>query len=362
MLSEVWSAIKGNFADLCKTVTEQVLLAEKNMKGKTGKEKRKYVTEIVDKLIPLPWFLEWADGPVIGWVIDLACEKLNWLTDYNFEDTKLTDEQVTEIANSLTAPINGVVSIASASDNVSLDDKISQLYDKYGIKPSEPVKESEQPKTEEKKEEPAPVIQKEEPKKVDAVASTSDANSNWEKSIAFSLKYEGGLNFTVVNGKPVIKASAKADKGGATAYGITIPVLKTAYAQGVVSHQDICKLTQAEAKLIYKKNFWDRYGWGEIGWGACLCCLDCCINHGKFALILQRAANDCGQSCTVDGKFGPQTFKAIKASDPKKFAKAVVARRKKYYEDIVKNNPSQKVFLKGWLARNDAMAKASGAA
>ena len=38
----------------------------------------------------------------------------------------------------------------------------------------------------------------------------------FERSIAFSLKWEGGQNFTVVNGKPVIKGAAKADAGGAT--------------------------------------------------------------------------------------------------------------------------------------------------
>ena len=84
----------------------------------------------------------------------------------------------------------------------------------------------------------------------------------FERSIAFSLKWEGGQNFTVVNGKPVIKGAAKADAGGATAYGVTWATLKTAYKQGIVGHDDICKLTPDEAKLIYKKNYWDRYGIG----------------------------------------------------------------------------------------------------
>ena len=187
-----------------------------------------------------------------------------------------------------------------------------------------------------------------------------DAQEKFERSIDFSLKWEGGRNFNIVNGKPVIKGNAKADLGGATAYGITWPTLKNAYKAGIVSHDDICKLTIDEAKAIYRKNFWDRYGWEELTWPVCLCCLDCCINHGGFAFILQRAILNCGQPVVVDGKFGPKTFAALKACQPMTLAKAIYTQRKKYYEKIVAKNSSQKVFMKGWLRRADEMAKESG--
>ncbi len=183
---------------------------------------------------------------------------------------------------------------------------------------------------------------------------------NFERSIAFSLKWEGGRNFNIVNGKPVVKGAAMNDSGGATAYGIIIPTLQAAYSAGVVAHQDICKLTQEEAREIYRVNFWERYGWGQLEWPACLCCLDCSINHGGFASILQRAAIDCGQSVIVDGKFGPKTFAALKACDPVKLAGAIYRQRKRYYEKIVANKPHQRVFLKGWLRRADEMAHVAG--
>ncbi|MBR2207201.1 MAG: hypothetical protein IJ859_00140 [Synergistaceae bacterium] len=182
----------------------------------------------------------------------------------------------------------------------------------------------------------------------------------FERSIEFSLKWEGGLNFNIVNGKPVLKNYAKNDLGGATAYGVTWATLKTAYKVGIVAHDDICKLTPDEAKLIYKKNYWDKYGWEQLEWPVCLCCLDCCINHGQFAFILQRAAIDCGQSVVIDGKFGPKTFAALKACPPMTLAKAIYIQRKKYYQKIVARNPSQNVFLKGWLRRADEMARKSG--
>ena len=186
-------------------------------------------------------------------------------------------------------------------------------------------------------------------------------NEKFDRSIAFSLKWEGGRNFNIINGKPIIKGNAKADTGGATAYGITWATLKAAYKAGVVSHNDICKLTIDEAKLIYKRNYWDKYKWGELEWPVCLCCLDCCINHGGFASILQRAVIDCGQSVVIDGKFGAKTFAALKACDPQKLTKAIYEQRKIYYQKIVARNPSQKVFLNGWLRRaNDMFNTAKG--
>ena len=187
-----------------------------------------------------------------------------------------------------------------------------------------------------------------------------DEQEKFMRSIDFSLKWEGGRNFTVINGKPVVKGAAKNDEGGATAYGIIIPTLKTAYRAGIVGHQDICKLTLDEAKAIYRVNFWDKYNWGQLDWPVCLCCLDCCINHGGFASILQRAVIDCGQSVVIDGNFGPKTFAALKACDPHKLAGAIYRQRKRYYEKIVAANPKQKVFLKGWMRRADEMAKTSG--
>ncbi|MBR1658178.1 MAG: hypothetical protein IJ697_06905 [Synergistaceae bacterium] len=187
-----------------------------------------------------------------------------------------------------------------------------------------------------------------------------DAQEKFDRSIAFYLKWEGGRNFSIVDGKPVIKSNAKADLGGATAYGVTLATLKTAFKNGIVSHDDICRLTVNEAKLIYRKNYWDKYSWEQLTWPVCLCCLDCCINHGGFASILQRAVIDCGQSVVVDGKFGPKTFAALKVCEPTRLARAIYEQRKVYYEKIVARNSTQKVHLKGWLRRADDMAQAAG--
>ena len=187
-----------------------------------------------------------------------------------------------------------------------------------------------------------------------------DEQEKFERAMAFSLKWEGGRNFTVVNGKPIVKGAAKNDAGGATAYGITWSTLKTAHRAGIVQHDDICRLTLDEAKAIYRANYWYKYGWGQLEWPVCLCCLDCCINHGGFASILQRAAIDCGQSVVVDGKFGPKTFAALKTCDPLRLAGAIYRQRKNYYEKIIARNPKQEVFRKGWMRRADEMVRTAG--
>lgn len=104
----------------------------------------------------------------------------------------------------------------------------------------------------------------------------------------------------------------------------------------------------------------ESYGWDQLEYPVALCCLDCCINHGGFALILQRAAIDCGQSVTVDGKFGPKTFAALKACPPLTLAKNIYEQRKKYYEKLIARNPSQEKFRKGWFRRADEMAREAG--
>lgn len=306
-------------------VLEQVVWAEKNLKGKTGAEKRAAVVAKVDEMLALPWWAEWADGFVIGWMVDKICERLNWLTDWKFDDVDLTPERTEALTAVMDAPLVEVK--AAAGEQKSLDERLAELAERYGI-------EQEKPR-------PTP-------------------KDDFKMAVTFSLKWEGGKNFDDVNGVPVLKPYTRNDKGGPTAYGITIPTLKCAYAAGIVKHDDICKLTQDEAKAIYRKNFWERYGWGELRWPASLCCLDVSINHGGFAWILQRACKALGVDLAIDGKFGPRTYAALKSLGAKTLAAEIVKQRKVYYEKIIARDPKQKVHWEGWMNRLRDMARTAG--
>lgn len=358
MLSKMWKCFKQAKS----WVIEQVLWAEKDLKGKTGPEKRKAVIERLDKLIVLPWYLEWFDDALIGWLVDNVCEELNWMSDHDFGGVELTKEETETLVAALTEPVSAIPYNANESVKECLDEMASagnRAPDEEAatdtIYPEPKVAESETDHTPWQ----IPVWTPERQIHLRQYLTDSEKQqreSNFQRSIDFALKWVDKKNFTVVNGEPVLKDAStevvRDDSHGAMAWGISIPTLKAAFASGLVQHWNIGRLTKGEAKEIYRKYAWDRYGWGEIDWPACLCCLDLSINHSGFAWILQRAANDCGQSVTINGKYGPKTFAALRACNPTDLASAIIKRCWDYHGKIAKvNNPIKRLY---------AMAKAAG--
>lgn len=64
--------------------------------------------------------------------------------------------------------------------------------------------------------------------------------------------------------------------------------------------------------------------------------------------ILNR---DFGFKLPLDSKFDKATIDAINSVDPVRLYSIIKEERKKFYQVIVKNNPSQETFLKGWMNR-----------
>lgn len=115
--------------EIKKWVVEKVLWAEKELRGKTGAEKRAAVVAKLDELIVLPFWLEWADGPLIGWLVDLVCAKLNWLTDGDFSEVVLNDIQRDELAECLTASVDAKEDVSA----MTVDERLGKLCQDYGI-------------------------------------------------------------------------------------------------------------------------------------------------------------------------------------------------------------------------------------
>ena len=147
-LVQYWTKLR----DLRLWVVEQVLWAEKEMHGKSGKEKRAVIVERLDDLVRLPFWLEWADGPLIGWLVDLACEKLNWLTDHDFENVDLNEAQKEKVADVLETPL-----MVSAAKGKSIDERLNELYAEYHIQPDRPDEPAQTPAPEKGPETPAPI-------------------------------------------------------------------------------------------------------------------------------------------------------------------------------------------------------------
>lgn len=155
------------------------------------------------------------------------------------------------------------------------------------------------------------------------------------------------------------------DKGGKTNYGITEGTLNAAYKAGLVMHNDIKKLTVDEAKTIYRANYWDKCSCDNLPKPLDLCIFDTAVNcgTGTSAKLLQKTINYVvGTNILgIDGIIGPMTIGATEGwlsryKDSCTFPLVFLCdrfldKRIEYYSNIVVNNSSQLVFLRGWLNR-----------
>ena len=73
------------FKGIVNDVIEQVVWAERELRGKTGAEKKAIVVKKLDDLIVLPAALEWVDDILISYLVDLACNMFNSIDD-KFEE------------------------------------------------------------------------------------------------------------------------------------------------------------------------------------------------------------------------------------------------------------------------------------
>lgn len=103
---------------------------------------------------------------------------------------------------------------------------------------------------------------------------------------------------------------------------------------------------QALVLAFYKDNFWKRLG--EINsQDLAAFVYDKDVNTGsKGSKWLQEALG-----VTVDGSIGPKTIAAANAANPVTLLERMEELARSYYIQLAANDPSQKQFLNGWLAR-----------
>jgi lysozyme family protein len=146
------------------------------------------------------------------------------------------------------------------------------------------------------------------------------------------------------------------DRGGATNRGITLKTYREWLGRSA-SKDELRQLTEAEAREIYEKRYLTDPRIHTLPNPPMTLILDMRINHGprKAIRIMQRVINLAGFGpVDQDGILGPQTRdRAIAAQQTMGpyFQNAIVDERIKFFQRIAANNPSQQVFLKGWLRR-----------
>src|SRR6266567_1879083 len=134
--------------------------------------------------------------------------------------------------------------------------------------------------------------------------------NSFRKSLQFTLQWEGGYVFD------------ESDPGGDTKWGIS---------QRAYPSLDIKNLTPAQAADIYARDYWDKVGGDQIPFPMCTAVFDSAVNNG-----VSRAVSWMKQ-----------------ASTPKAFLDL----RRSFYYQVVKNNPQESKFLKGWLNRLNDLVK-----
>ena len=144
-----------------------------------------------------------------------------------------------------------------------------------------------------------------------------------------------------------------ADKGGPTKWGVTQDTLSK-YRGHAVSETDVSTLSRDEAVEIYLAAYVRPFALFPDMQPRLLGLLaDAAVNHGPSRAIrwLQEAIG-----AGADGVIGKQTLEkwipyAKHLTSHDDVYKMVLARRIVFYGEIVSGNPSQSVFIKGWLKR-----------
>ena len=151
------------------------------------------------------------------------------------------------------------------------------------------------------------------------------------------------------------------DKGGPTNYGITLATLSS-WRDHRVTSADVQRLTKDEAKRIYQTQYFERPGLAKLTELIQPVAFDMAVNMGprQAIKIIQKVCCLLEKPVAVDGRMSAMTALAAKSACeafPTTILSEIAIQRKCFYREIVDNNPSQKVFLAGWMNRADLFSE-----
>lgn len=136
-----------------------------------------------------------------------------------------------------------------------------------------------------------------------------------------------------------------ADPGGETNFGIS----KRSYPD-----LDIKRLSREDAAAIYRRDWWERWGFGRIEDGDVAAkVLNLAVNMGarQAVRLLQRALRACGRVLAEDGALGPVTVVAVNETPAHCLLAALRSEAAGRYRLLVAGNRALERFEKGWLRR-----------
>ncbi len=167
--------------------------------------------------------------------------------------------------------------------------------------------------------------------------------SNIEKLAPIIAKWEGGY------------VNDPLDRGGATNMGVTLNTWKlVGYdkdGDGDIDAADIRLLNKNDFKAVLRK-YWDKWRADEIkNQSVANILVDWYWGSGKWGIVIPQRDI---LKVTADGVVGNITLAKLNKmidEDAQGLFDKIYAAREAFLDNIVKNNPSQKRFLKGWKNR-----------
>jgi lysozyme family protein len=134
------------------------------------------------------------------------------------------------------------------------------------------------------------------------------------------------------------------DHGGPTKWGLTDRLARK-YKLNLLT------VTKEQVEEVFVKEFWR---WDHLNHDNVVMLLfDWAVMSGPKAAVvtLQLALQSIGVELEVDGVMGPITRYAANSSNPDVLEAAMRIEREKWLRSLTKKDPTQQVFLNGWLSR-----------
>ena len=156
----------------------------------------------------------------------------------------------------------------------------------------------------------------------------------------FILRWEGGFS------------DHPADRGGATNRGVTLATFQQFYGADRTA-DDLRAMTDEQWLRIFREGYWNRWQADRIASQSLANLLvDWVWASGSHGITRPQKI----LGVEADGIVGEQTLAALAARAPEPLFHQLKAARIAFVEGIVRENPSQKVFLRGWKNRIEAIA------
>ena len=169
-----------------------------------------------------------------------------------------------------------------------------------------------------------------------------DERTGFLRCMEFVKRWEGG------------EVNHKADLGGHTNLGVIQATYDAYRSKKGLARQSVSLLTPLEAEDVYWELYWTEARCGRCEWPLSLAYFDSCVNFGVGGGIrfLQQAIG-----VAPDGRWGERSEQAFKTANHKQAALRLVNSRIAYRHQRVSENASQRVFLQGWLNRDNDLKR-----